>query len=758
MRYVTHKLIIFIFLFATSSIFCQNMSFQFSMDSLENIAHELIVNENDEIAGLFSPPTVNYEYMYLLNFPGNGTGSIQGSKLIIDATSVETFFVNRRCYYHGDKIYIAQYLHPANPHGGVIISYDRITDEYWIKRLALASAMDFSLNNLADNLGVVMPRGNSLGFMLLDANDGHELWQMSFELPDSNSFTQDASRSLQIQGGPSGGYFTSWVLENIDSSGVDETFIMRIDANGEPIFWKRLGINHHFDQLYVGDDGIYLLGRTTEEIPIVENDKNLILAKLDFELNPIWAKVYYAEEFEFNDASLSIGNDGTLTLGYSTFGYFPTILAKLSSDGEIIWEKGYPLFEPELDIMSDGSLLMLSRKWSGTPFIWENIVAKTDTAGIIEGCPNFNTCLESIDVSLEVNSFNLEESNVVLDTLEPISLIIEPIEFSFSDYCEFPSAPAPDFFVPDTICVMDSVTAVGLANEHAHGTLWQLSGNGIDSTWADSLEFRFRFHDPGEYKLSQKIWYLGCAHTEEKNIIVLPLLELQIDGGGKVCDTSVELEVTANRQLSELEWSTGEHTAAIATSEGGTYAVSVTDGFCAAQDSTEVSFVTAQFAGVPPLILPTDTLICEQHLPFSLRPESAFSDEFLLNMQIQSGIPILLEEEGNYEVAVEIEECLFSEIFVLETEDCSAAVYLPNAFSPNGDGINDLFFPQGKNYVPVSLSVYDRWGGLVYFSEGENVSWDGADVPTGTFVFVFEYVETILGESKQVRGDVTVLR
>ena len=54
-------------------------------------------------------------------------------------------------------------------------------------------------------------------------------------------------------------------------------------------------------------------------------------------------------------------------------------------------------------------------------------------------------------------------------------------------------------------------------------------------------------------------------------------------------------------------------------------------------------------------------------------------------------------------------------------------LYIPNAFSPNGDGVNDYFQPYGQNLDPnnYELSIYDRWGQLVFYTKDMNSRWDG---------------------------------
>jgi large repetitive protein len=54
-------------------------------------------------------------------------------------------------------------------------------------------------------------------------------------------------------------------------------------------------------------------------------------------------------------------------------------------------------------------------------------------------------------------------------------------------------------------------------------------------------------------------------------------------------------------------------------------------------------------------------------------------------------------------------------------------LYAPNAFSPNGDGINDIFYVSGDGFDAENfeLSIYNRWGELIFSSETISTGWDG---------------------------------
>jgi gliding motility-associated-like protein len=51
--------------------------------------------------------------------------------------------------------------------------------------------------------------------------------------------------------------------------------------------------------------------------------------------------------------------------------------------------------------------------------------------------------------------------------------------------------------------------------------------------------------------------------------------------------------------------------------------------------------------------------------------------------------------------------------------------YIPNAFSPNGDGVNDEFFGKGIGINKFELYIFDRWGNMIFYADDINKHWDG---------------------------------
>lgn len=89
-------------------------------------------------------------------------------------------------------------------------------------------------------------------------------------------------------------------------------------------------------------------------------------------------------------------------------------------------------------------------------------------------------------------------------------------------------------------------------------------------------------------------------------------------------------------------------------------------------------------------------------------------------------------------------------------------IFIPNAFSPNGDGTNDLFFAQGFGIDSMTLEIFSRWGQALWLGMGMDARWDGTDfqglpAPMGEYFFVMRYT-THTGMANNLAGTLTLLR
>lgn len=128
----------------------------------------------------------------------------------------------------------------------------------------------------------------------------------------------------------------------------------------------------------------------------------------------------------------------------------------------------------------------------------------------------------------------------------------------------------------------------------------------------------------------------------------------------------------------------------------------------------------------------------------------------------ETGNKIRIVAPGTYFATITVNGCESSDS-VIVTNDCY--ITIPNVFTPNGDGINDFFFPRellSKGMTKFNMNIYNRWGQLIFTGNAlDGRGWDGrfngAEQPVGVYVYVID-AEFKDGQIENHKGNVTLLR
>src|SRR6185503_4210613 len=89
--------------------------------------------------------------------------------------------------------------------------------------------------------------------------------------------------------------------------------------------------------------------------------------------------------------------------------------------------------------------------------------------------------------------------------------------------------------------------------------------------------------------------------------------------------------------------------------------------------------------------------------------------------------------------------------------------YVPNAFTPDNDGRNDVFTGYGSNFKNFEMSIYNRWGELIYKTNDYEKPWDGKVQGKGALsqidVYIYKIsVEDMTGGKRIFTGQVNLIR
>jgi gliding motility-associated-like protein len=118
---------------------------------------------------------------------------------------------------------------------------------------------------------------------------------------------------------------------------------------------------------------------------------------------------------------------------------------------------------------------------------------------------------------------------------------------------------------------------------------------------------------------------------------------------------------------------------------------------------------------------------------------------------------------GDYWVNVTVNKCTVSDTIQIKKCQKFTSFSLPTAFTPNDDGINDVFGPTGNKIEDFHMMIYNRWGQMLYETRNPEQGWDGKYenkyCETGIYVYVVSYRDANNpDEVTTTKGNVTLVR
>jgi len=265
----------------------------------------------------------------------------------------------------------------------------------------------------------------------------------------------------------------------------------------------------------------------------------------------------------------------------------------------------------------------------------------------------------------------------------------------------------------------------------------------------------------------------GCDSVSQVllHITSNPLIEL-VETRPEHCerqDGYLAVSVTEGTGTLQYEWTpTMDATDSLVNVTGQDYTLTVTDSLgCSSTRTFTVEALPnpiACFTLIPeaPSYLVGENIVfnnCSQYQDFN---QWDLGD---LNTSTEVGFTYTYNDIGTYTITLEVSDsvgCHDSFEKTIEVHE-QTRFYLPNSFTPNGDGINDVLLPVQMEVKDGSylMRIYDRWGNLIFYTEDLNQGWDGTVngklVPTGSTVVYFATYQDFDGTVYEKNGKVTVI-
>jgi gliding motility-associated-like protein len=297
----------------------------------------------------------------------------------------------------------------------------------------------------------------------------------------------------------------------------------------------------------------------------------------------------------------------------------------------------------------------------------------------------------------------------------------------------------PKFKLDTTLCIGQNLTLK--ANVSGASYNWS-TGATTESITVNTT---------GLYWVDIRAGLCQVRDTMIAKFIPLPIVDLPVSLD--LCPNDV-IKLDAGNPGSTYHWSTGATTQSILVSAAGHYVVTVSNGKCIGKDSTDVHMI--------PTIVKRETVSLCNMVSYTLSASITTNAVFLWSTGATTA-SINITAPGVYWVRITTGNCISSDTTTVIGTLGDGVIFVPNSFTPDSDGINDVFRAQGTDIVSFHLSIFDRWGELIFetknLAEGWNGYYKGNLVQQDVYVWIMEY-KTACDEKKSHRrkGIVSVVR
>ena len=262
----------------------------------------------------------------------------------------------------------------------------------------------------------------------------------------------------------------------------------------------------------------------------------------------------------------------------------------------------------------------------------------------------------------------------------------------------------------------------------------------------------------GTYFVQVELWWRGeKLHTLSDSVEVLPVIDFTLPVDTILCaGEELLLDVSQNFSV-QYRWNTGDTTGQITVDTAGFYQVEVSN-FCGSlSDSIWVDFIPHPQASL------RDTSLCEQDS--NLLVALPYNENYFYQWSTGAdSSAIALNDSGTYSVTYGSYCDSISESFSIEKRPCSCELFIPNAFTPNADGLNEVFtIVSPCEELEFTLLIFNRWGELVHEQNSGQPSWDGyykGELRPGVYVYKINYRGRSMAGSVEGKesGTLTLLR
>ena len=307
------------------------------------------------------------------------------------------------------------------------------------------------------------------------------------------------------------------------------------------------------------------------------------------------------------------------------------------------------------------------------------------------------------------------------------------------------------------VCTGDTEVVYRVEGTEGSTFDWIVEGGQIVFDWGDSIMVNWGERE-GEYEVRvQEFSQYGCPAIPKTGTVLVSAPPLELGEDIELCQGQ-SFEIDPPGDFESYLWHNGTNYSTFVASEEGYKRVTVTDEYgCPRTDSLYVTIHP-----LPIVELGPDTVLCGTE-ELSL---DAGMDGVNFSWSTGETFRDITVYEGAQTIWVAVTDangCISRdtiEIAACSPEDRFKA--MPTAFTPNGDGDNDVWrIPELLAYPAAVVEIYDRWGKLVlrsapgYSDPWDGISMDGREMPMDSYYFVINLGD---GVSEPIVGTVTLIK
>ena len=259
---------------------------------------------------------------------------------------------------------------------------------------------------------------------------------------------------------------------------------------------------------------------------------------------------------------------------------------------------------------------------------------------------------------------------------------------------------------------------------------------------------------PGTYWVKSIV---NCdGYVDSFHVDAINLDDWHIGNDTSICPGDAAIIDITHPDITQYTWQDGSHNPIYVVSDEGRFYATVSLKGCELADTIRVSIMSPYLQ-----IKEHDTLIC---LDSKITLHTiAFPESIYLWNNGSQAPEITADHAGNYTVYAKNVCGTFSDSIKIETVSCDCKTFIPTAFSPNGDGKNDLFEVRMDclKMILFDFTVYNRYGQQLFQSNINTKGWDGyfngQPLDAGTYFFYLRY-KTDTGDIIVKKGDINLIR